>query len=151
MITRLIGTLWTSLSAVPRKAVKFNHSLIPTPNPYPHPCSFFPIRIHTHLAGWNFSKDFPDQGLFSISYLESSNLASNLALSSILSNLGVQFFFSLMISFFKWLRKSLGPKSLCLFWDCTLSFSQRCVVDIRVNTIVTPHVNTIMTSLNAAP
>ena len=27
MITRLIWTIWTSLSAVPRKAVKFNHSL----------------------------------------------------------------------------------------------------------------------------
>ena len=29
MITRLIWTIWTSLSAVPRKAVKFNHSLTP--------------------------------------------------------------------------------------------------------------------------
>ena len=27
VITRLIWTIWTSLSAVPRKAVKFNHSL----------------------------------------------------------------------------------------------------------------------------
>ena len=27
MITRLIWTIWTSLSAVPRKAVKFNHSV----------------------------------------------------------------------------------------------------------------------------
>ena len=27
MITQLIWTIWTSLSAVPRKAVKFNHSL----------------------------------------------------------------------------------------------------------------------------
>ena len=32
MITQLIWTIWTSLSAVPRKAVKFNHSLTQLPN-----------------------------------------------------------------------------------------------------------------------
>ena len=36
MITRLIWTIWTSLSSVPRKAVKFNHSLT-------HWCFTFPL------------------------------------------------------------------------------------------------------------
>ena len=34
MITRLIWTIWTSLSAVPRKAVKFDHSLPHFPRCY---------------------------------------------------------------------------------------------------------------------
>ena len=56
--------------------------------------------------------------------------------------------------FLKWLHKSLGPKSLGLFWNapyCSPSDALLTSPCISVNTIVTSRVNTIVTSLNAAP
>ena len=53
----------------------------------------------------------------------------------------------------KWLHKSLGPKSLGLFWNAPYCFHSDALLTspcISVNTIVTSHVNTIVTSLNAA-
>ena len=58
------------------------------------------------------------------------------------------------LSFFKWLHKSLGPKSLGLFWNAPYCFPSDALLtspDISVNTIVTSHVSSIVTSLNAAP
>ena len=87
-----------------------------------------------------------DLGPFSISYLESSNLVSHLASSSIPSNLWG--FLSLI------LHKSLGPKSLGLFWNAPYCFPSDALLTspcISVKIIVTSRVNSIVTSLNAAP
>ena len=57
------------------------------------------------------------------------------------------------LCFLKWLHKSLGPKSLGLFWNAPYCFPSDALLTspcISVNTIVTLRVNTIMTSLNAA-
>ena len=51
-------------------------------------------------------------GPLSVSYLKSSKLASHLDSSSIPSNL-----WSFLSDFFKRLHKSLGPKSIALFWN----------------------------------
>ena len=56
--------------------------------------------------------------------------------------------------FLKWLHKSLGPKSLGLFWNAPYCFPSDALLTspcISVNIIVTSRVNSIVTSLNAAP
>ena len=58
------------------------------------------------------------------------------------------------LCFLKWLHKSLGPKSLGLFWNAPYCFPSDALLTspcISGNTIVTSRVNTIVTSLNAAP
>ena len=57
------------------------------------------------------------------------------------------------LCFLKWLYKSLGPKSLGLFWNAPYCFPSDALLTspcFSVNTIVTSRVNTIVTSLNAA-
>ena len=57
------------------------------------------------------------------------------------------------VCFIKWHHKSLGPKSLGLFWNAPYCFPTDALLTspcITVNTIVTSRVNTIVTSLNAA-
>ena len=58
------------------------------------------------------------------------------------------------LQFLKWLHKSLGPKSLGLFWNAPYCFPSDALFTspgISVNTIVTSRVKSIVTSLNAAP
>ena len=58
------------------------------------------------------------------------------------------------LCFLKWLHRSHGPKSLGLFWNAPYCFPSDALLTspwISVNDIVTSHVNTIVTSLNAAP
>ena len=58
------------------------------------------------------------------------------------------------LCFLKWLQKSLGPKSLGLFWNPPYCFPTDALFTspcITVNTIVTSRLNTIVASLNAAP
>ena len=58
------------------------------------------------------------------------------------------------LRFLKWLHKSLGPKSLGLFWNAPYCFPSDALLTspcISVNIIVTSRANSIVTSLNAAP
>ena len=58
------------------------------------------------------------------------------------------------LSLLKWLHKSLGPKSLGLFWNAPYCFPSDALFTspgISINTIKTSRVNSIVTSLNAAP
>ena len=85
-------------------------------------------------------------GLFSISYLESSTLASHLASSSIPSNF--------YLCFLIWLHKSLGPKSLGLFWNAPYCLPSHALLTSpcsSVNTIVTSCVNTMQHHLMQHP
>ena len=58
------------------------------------------------------------------------------------------------LCFLKWLHQSLGPKSLGLYWNAPYCFPSDALLTspcTSVNTTVTSHMNTIVTSLDAAP